>query len=52
MTSPEVQRLLTRLVWSENQPPYFILNWSWWRRRHQANAKQCRYKTHLSQLQL
>ena len=34
MTVPEVRRLLTRLVWTENQPPDFILYWSWWRRRH------------------
>ena len=33
MTVPEVRRLLTRLVWTENQPPDFILYWSWWRRR-------------------
>ena len=26
LTVPEVHRLLTRLVWTENQPPEFILN--------------------------
>ena len=25
MTAPEVRRLLTRLVWTQNQPPDFIL---------------------------
>ena len=25
MTVPEVRRLLTRLVWTENQPPDFVL---------------------------
>ena len=25
LTVPEVRRLLTRLVWTENQPPDFIL---------------------------
>ena len=52
MTVPEVRRLLTRLVWTENQLPDFILSWSWWRRRHQARARQCHYKTRLSHLQL
>ena len=44
VTVPEVRRLLTRLVWTETQPPDFILYWSWWRRRHQARAQQCHYK--------
>ena len=39
ITAPEVRRLLTRLVWTENQLPDFILSWSWWRRRHQARAR-------------
>ena len=50
MTVPEVRRLLTRLVWTENQPPDFILYWSWWRRRHQARAQKCHYKRRLSNL--
>ena len=37
LTAPEVRRLLTRLVWTENQLPDFILSWSWWRRSHQAS---------------
>ena len=28
ITAPEVRRLLTRLVWTENQLPDFILSWS------------------------
>ena len=52
LTVPEVRRLLTRLVWTENQVPYFILYWSWWRRRHQAWARQCQYKRRLSNLRL
>ena len=52
MTVPEVRQLLTRLVGTQSQPPDFILYWSWWRRRHQAQAKQCHYKTRLSYLQL
>ena len=28
MTVPEVRRLLTRLIWTDNQLPDFILYWS------------------------
>ena len=52
VTVPEVRRLLTRLVWRESPPPDFVLYWSWWRRRHQARAKQCHYKRRLSNLRL
>ena len=52
ITAPEVRRLLTRLVWTENQLPDFILSWSRWRRRHQARARQCHYKRRLSNLRL
>ena len=52
MTVPEVRRLLTRLVWTENQPPDFVLYWSWWRRRHQARARRCHYKRRQSNLRL
>ncbi len=52
MTVPEVRRLLTRLVWTDNQPPDFILYWSWWRRRHQARAQKCHYKRRLYDLRL
>ena len=50
ITVPEVRRLRTRLVWTDNQPPDFIMYWSWWRRRHQARARQCHYKHRLSNL--
>ena len=52
VTVPEVRRLLTRLVWTDNQPPDFILYWSWWRRRHQARAQRCHYKRRQSNLRL
>ena len=52
VTLPEVRRLLTRLVWTEKQPPDFILDWSWWRRRHQALSRQCHYKRRLSKVGL
>ena len=42
--------LLTRLVWTESQPPDFILYWSWWRCRHQAQARRCHYRRRLSLL--
>ena len=45
MTVPEVRRLLTRLVWTETKLPDFILSWSWWRRCHQAQARQCHVQT-------
>ena len=50
MTVPEVRRLLTRLVWTESQPPDFIVQWSWWRRRHQATARRFHYKRRLKLL--
>ena len=28
MTVPEVRRLLTRLIWTANHPPHFVLSWS------------------------
>ena len=52
VTVPEVRRLLTRLVWTENKLPDLILSWSWWRRRHQALARQCHYKRRKSNLRL
>ena len=52
ITAPEVRRLLTRLIWTETQPPDFILSWSWWRRRHHARARQFHYNRRLSNLRL
>ena len=52
LTVLEVRRLLTRLVWTENQPPDFILYWSRWRRRHQARAQRCHCKGYQSNLRL
>ncbi|HEX2347427.1 MAG TPA: hypothetical protein VHI51_03235 [Ktedonobacterales bacterium] len=51
LTVPEVRRLLFALVW---QPPpsvdqaLQVLQWSAWRRRHQARARQA----HIKQRQL
>ena len=50
LTVPEVRRLLTRLIWTAEHPPDFVLSWSRWRRRHQAGARQCHYQRRLSLL--
>jgi hypothetical protein len=38
---PEVRVLLWQLVWRQVPPAAFVLDWSRWRRRHQAIAKRC-----------
>ncbi len=50
LTVPEVRRLLWRLVWPLPPPPEFVLAWSRWRRRHQAQARRCHYQRRLAQL--
>ncbi len=50
LTVPEVRRLLWRLVWSAVPPPDFVLAWSRWRRRHQAQARRSHYRRRLAQL--
>ena len=50
LTVPEVRRLLTRLIWTQNRSADFVLSWSHWRRRHQARAQQSHYQRRLSQL--
>jgi hypothetical protein len=52
LTVPEVRRLLFALVW---QPPPSldrVLQWSDWRRRHQARAKQAHIKRRQRSLQV
>ena len=44
LTVPEVRRLLCRLLWLPRGNPALTIQWSGWRRRHQAQAKQCHYK--------
>ena len=39
LTAPEARRLLTRLVWTANQPAGFVLAWCRWTRRRQASTK-------------
>jgi hypothetical protein len=47
---PEVRRLLWRLLWRSAPPPDFVLAWSRWRRRHQAEARRCHYQRRLARL--
>ena len=52
LTVPEVRRLLFALV---GQPPPsrdHVLQWSRWRRRHQARAKQAHSKRRQRRLQV
>jgi hypothetical protein len=48
LSVPEVRRLLWRLFWQWIPSPTFILDWSYWRRRHQAIAKFYHYKRRLN----
>lgn len=52
LTEPEVRRLLIRIVWPRLNQDERILMWSTWRRRHQAIARQCHYKTRKRNAQL
>lgn len=44
LTVPEVRVLLGQLVWHQVPPAEFVLDWSRWRRRHQATAKRYSYQ--------
>ena len=44
LTVPEVRRLLCRLLWLPRGSPTLTIQWSGWRRRHQARAMQCHYR--------
>ena len=44
LTVPEVRRLLCRLLWLPRGSPTLTIQWSGWRRRHQARAMQCNYR--------
>lgn len=45
LTEPEVRRLLVHIVWPKLTNIERALMWSTWRRRHQAIAKPCHYRT-------
>ena len=44
LSSPEVRRLLVRLLWGRLPEPSEVLGWSEWRRAHQAFARRCHYR--------
>jgi hypothetical protein len=50
LTVPEVRGLLVALVWSDPAPVTRTLQWSVWRRRHQARARRSHYKRRLARL--
>jgi len=50
LTGPEVRRLLWRLVWQAPVTPEGVLDWSRWRRRHQARAQQFHLKRRAARL--
>jgi hypothetical protein len=50
LTVPAVRRLLWRLVWSTSPPSDFVLAWSRWRWRHQAQARRYHYRRRLARL--
>ena len=45
VTVPEARRLLVGLLWARLPEVETILDWSEWRRAHQASAKRCHYKS-------
>ncbi len=44
LTVPEVRRLLVAFAWTLPPPPERTLQWSIWRRKHQARARRCHYQ--------
>jgi hypothetical protein len=44
LTVPEVRRLLWWLVWGKMPSEQQIVEWSQWRRKHQAQAKRSHFK--------
>ena len=48
LTVPEVRRLLYHLIWESTPTAKSVLEWSRWRRRHQARARICHYKRRLT----
>jgi hypothetical protein len=51
LTVPEVRRLLGRLIWHTPPAPEQVLDWSCWRRRHQARAKRAHIKRRAKRFQ-
>lgn len=47
---PEIAWLIERLLFPPPRRKTLIVNWSIWRRKHQANATKAHYKRHNMQL--
>jgi hypothetical protein len=44
VTEPEIRRLMLHIVWPHLMDAEKALVWSYWRRRHQAMARNYHYK--------
>ncbi|WAK04625.1 hypothetical protein [Methylobacter sp. YRD-M1] len=44
LTVPEVRKLLWQWLWRHPPKAVHIMDWSCWRRRHQAVARACHYR--------
>jgi hypothetical protein len=52
LTITEIRRLIAALVRQTPHSLSFLLQWSYWRRRHQAKAKRAHYRARSVQMQL
>jgi hypothetical protein len=52
LTVAEIRRLLAGILRRTPHSLTFLLSWSYWRRRHQAEAKRAHYRARGVQLQL
>jgi hypothetical protein len=49
---PEIRQVLARLLLKAVPDVYFVLAWSRWRRRHQAEAAKSHYRARENDVQL
>lgn len=52
LTVTEIRRLIAAIVRRSPHSLTFLLQWSYWRRRHQAEAKRAHYRARAIQMQL
>jgi hypothetical protein len=52
LTVTEIRRLIAAIVMRSPHSLAFLLQWSYWRRRHQAKAKRAHYRARGIQMQL
>ena len=52
LTVTEIRRLIAAIVGRTQHSLPFLLHWSYWRRRHQAQAQRAHYRARGGQLQL